>query len=60
MKGKKIVDQDTSYEVELEVDTPELFSGYDLFKTGADTIRFEELIEIFLNNARCLNNRVTK
>lgn len=60
MKGKKIVDQDTSFEVELEVDTPELFSGYDLFKTGADTIRFEELIEIFLNNARCLNNRVTK
>lgn len=60
MKGKKIVDQDTTHEVELEMDCPELFAGYDLFKTGADTIRFEELVEVFLNNARCLNNRVTK
>lgn len=59
-KGKRIVDHDTSHEVELEIDVPELFAGYDAVRTGADTIRFEELVEIFLNNARCLNNHVTK
>ncbi|CUM56855.1 unnamed protein product [Debaryomyces tyrocola] len=58
--GKKIVEQDQSFEVELEVDTLELFNGFDKFKSGADSIRFEELVEIFVNNARCLNNRVTK
>lgn len=58
--GKKIIEQDQSYEVELEVDTFELFNGFDMFKSGLDSIRFEELVEIFVNNARCLNNRVTK
>lgn len=58
--GKKIVEQDQSFEVELEVDTLELFNGFDKFKSGVDSIRFEELVEIFVNNARCLNNRVTK
>jgi polynucleotide 5'-triphosphatase len=58
--GKKIVEQDQSYEVELEVDVLELFAGFDKFKSGEDAIRFEELVEIFVNNARCLNNRVTK
>lgn len=58
--GKKIVEQDQSFEVELEVDTLELFNGFDKFKSGTDSIRFEELVEIFVNNARCLNNRVTK
>ncbi|CUM65927.1 uncharacterized protein PRCAT00003580001 [Priceomyces carsonii] len=58
--GKSIVEQDQSFEVELEIDTLELFNGYDKFKGGSDTIRFEELIEIFVNNARCLNNRVTR
>lgn len=59
-QGKTIVEQDQSFEVELEVDTFELFNGFDKFKSGADSIRFEELVEIFVNNARCLNNRVTK
>lgn len=58
--GKKIVEQDQSFEVELEIDVLELFNGFDQFKNGIDSIRFEELVEIFMNNARCLNNRVTK
>lgn len=58
--GKKIIEQDQSFEVELEVDVSELFAGFDKFKSGQDSIRFEELVEIFVNNSRCLNNRVTK
>lgn len=58
--GKRIVENEKSYEVELEIDTAELFNGFDMFKNGTNSIRFEELVEIFLNNARCLNNRVTK
>lgn len=58
--GKKVLEQDQSHEVELEIDVNELFSGFDKVKNGVDSIRFEELVEIFMNNARCLNNRVTK
>lgn len=58
--GKKVLEQDQSHEVELEIDVKELFSGFDKVKNGVDSIRFEELVEIFMNNARCLNNRVTK
>lgn len=58
--GKTVVEQEQSYEAELEVDTGELFAGFDKVKNGSDNVRFEELVEIFLNNARCLNNRVTK
>lgn len=58
--GKRIVESEKSYEVELEIDTAEVFNGFDMFKNGTNSIRFEELVEIFLNNARCLNNRVTK
>lgn len=58
--GKKIIENEKSFEVELEADVLELFSGFDQVKDGTNTIRFEELIEIFVNNARCLNNRITK
>lgn len=58
--GKRIIENDTKYEVELEIDTIEIFNGFDMFKNGTNAIRFEELVEIFVNNARCLNNRVTK
>lgn len=58
--GKLQVEHDQSFEAELEIDTIELFSGFDRFRDGNDNIRFEELVEIFMNNARCLNNRVTK
>lgn len=58
--GKAVVESDTSYEVELEMDPVEIFHGFDKIRDGSDTIRFEELVEIFLNNARILNNRVTK
>ena len=58
--GKRITEQDESYEVELEIDTTELFIGFDNFRNGTNSIRFEELVEVFVNNARCLNNRVTK
>lgn len=58
--GKTVVEQEQSYEAELEVDTGELFAGFDKVKDGSDNVRFEELVEIFLNNARVLNNRVTK
>lgn len=58
--GKVVVENETSFEVELEIDTVEIFKGFDKIRDGSDTIRFEELVEVFLNNARCLNNRVTK
>lgn len=58
--GKTQVEHDQSFEAELEIDVHELFTGFDKFKDGSDNIRFEELVEIFLNNARCLNNRVTR
>lgn len=58
--GKSVMENDTSHEVELEMDPMEIFRGFDKIRDGSDTIRFEELVEIFLNNARILNNRVTK
>lgn len=58
--GKKIVDNEKSFEAELEIDIDELFKGFDQVKDGTNAIRFEELVEIFVNNARVLNNRVTK
>ncbi|GEQ70542.1 hypothetical protein JCM33374_g4220 [Metschnikowia sp. JCM 33374] len=58
--GRSVVENDKSYELELEIDTFQIFRGFDRIRDGSDTIRFEELVEIFLNNARCLNNRVTK
>ncbi|KAF3990382.1 hypothetical protein FT663_02123 [Candidozyma haemuli var. vulneris] len=58
--GKSVMESDTSHEVELEMDPVEIFRGFDKIRDGSDTIRFEELVEIFLNNARILNNRVTK
>lgn len=58
--GKTVVESERSHELELEIDTYQIFRGFDKIRDGSDTIRFEELVEIFLNNARCLNNRVTK
>lgn len=58
--GKTVVEHESSHELELEIDTTEIFKGFDKIRDGSDTIRFEELVEVFLNNARCLNNRVTK
>lgn len=58
--GKTIVEHEKLHELELEIDTFQIFRGFDKVRDGSDTIRFEELVEIFLNNARCLNNRVTK
>ncbi|EGV61799.1 mRNA-capping enzyme subunit beta [Yamadazyma tenuis] len=58
--GKRVIDNEKSYEVELEIDVAELFAGFDMFKSGTNAIRFEELVEVFINNARSLNNRVTK
>lgn len=58
--GKLSVEYDQNFEAELEIDTIELFNGFDKFKEGNDNIRFEELVEIFMNNARILNNRVTR
>lgn len=58
--GKTVVEHSTHHELELEMDTAEIFKGFDKIRDGSDTIRFEELVEVFLNNARCLNNRVTK
>lgn len=58
--GKSITERETSHEVEMEIDTKDIFKGFDKIRDGSDTIRFEELVEVFLNNARCLNNRVTK
>lgn len=50
----------STYELELEIDTFLIFRGFDKVRDGLDAIRFEELVEVFLNNARCCNNRVTK
>lgn len=58
--GKTVVEHETNYELELEIDTNEIFRGFDKIRDGSDSIRFEELVEVFLNNGRCLNNRVTK
>lgn len=58
--GKKIVTHDKNYEIELEIDTIEVFNAMDKIQQGTDRFRFEELVEIFVNNARVLNNRVTK
>lgn len=58
--GKTVVEHETNFELELEIDTNEIFRGFDKVRDGSDSIRFEELVEVFLNNARCLNNRVTK
>lgn len=58
--GKAIVEHDNSHELELEIETHEIFRGYDKVRDGSDTVRFEELVEVFLNNARVLNTRVTK
>lgn len=59
-KGNKIIEHDQKFEVELEINTIELFNGFDQFKSGQNDIRFEELVEVFVNNARAMNNRVTK
>ncbi|RCK62521.1 mRNA-capping enzyme subunit beta [Candida viswanathii] len=58
--GKKIIQHDIKYEVELEVDTLEIFSAIDKITSGVDNFRLEELVEVYLNNARVLNNRVNK
>lgn len=58
--GKTVTESDRSHELELEIDTYQIFRGFDKVRDGSDSIRFEELVEVFLNNARCLNNRVTK
>lgn len=58
--GRTVIEQEQSFETELEVDVHELFGGFDKIRDGLDTIRFEELVEVFINNARVLNNRVTK
>ncbi|KAK6456485.1 CYTH-like domain-containing protein [Scheffersomyces xylosifermentans] len=58
--GKKIVNHDIHFEVEMEIDTPEVFNAIDKITSGTDTFRLEELVEVFVNNARVLNNRVTK
>lgn len=57
--GKTIVTYENKHEVELEVDTMELFSAIDKVDKGTDMFRFEELVEVFMNNARVLNNRVS-
>ncbi|KAI3403820.2 CET1 [Candida oxycetoniae] len=58
--GKKIVNHETKYEIEMEVDALEIFSAIDKITSGTDNFRLEELVEIFLNNSRVINNRVTK
>jgi len=58
--GKKLVEKDQNFEIEIEINTVEVFNAIDKFKSNVDAFRFEELVEIFLNNARVLNNRVTK
>ncbi|OBA20318.1 hypothetical protein METBIDRAFT_43985 [Metschnikowia bicuspidata var. bicuspidata NRRL YB-4993] len=58
--GRAVAEHEKTHELELEIDTYQIFRGFDRVRDGSDTIRFEELVEIFLNNARCLNNRVTK
>ena len=58
--GRKVVEYTLNYEIEQEIDTNEVFLAMDKFKAGEDAFRFEELVEIFLNNARVLNSVVTK
>lgn len=58
--GKKITNHDINFEVEMEIDTLEVFNAIDKITLGTDTFRLEELVEVFVNNARVLNNRVTK
>lgn len=58
--GKTVNTNEKSYELELEIDTFLIFRGFDKVRDGLDSIRFEELVEVFINNARCCNNRVTK
>lgn len=58
--GKRVVTHDKNYEIELEVDTLEMFNAVDKIVQGLDLYRFEELVEIFINNGRVINNRVTK
>ncbi|CAN3375938.1 hypothetical protein DIURU_003146 [Diutina rugosa] len=58
--GRKVVEYTSNYEIEQEIDTNEVFLAMDKFKAGEDAFRFEELVEIFLNNARVLNSVVTK
>lgn len=58
--GKIVTEHESTHELELEINTIEIFKGFDKIRDGSDTIRFEELVEVFLNNARVLNNRVTK
>ncbi|KAG7666143.1 CET1 [[Candida] subhashii] len=58
--GKKIVSHDIKYEIELEIDTLEVFNAIDKITQGTDNFRLEELVEVFINNARVINNRVTK
>lgn len=57
--GKKLIERDQNYEVEIEINTPQVFNAIDKFIKNVDPYRFEELVEIFMNNARVLNNRVT-
>lgn len=58
--GKRVITHDKNYEIELEVDTLEMFNAVDKIVQGSDLYRFEELVEIFINNGRVINNRVTK
>jgi polynucleotide 5'-triphosphatase len=58
--GKKLIEKEQNFEIEIEINTVEVFNAIDKFKSNVDAFRFEELVEIFLNNARVLNNRVTK
>ncbi|KAF6066503.1 mRNA capping enzyme, beta chain family protein [Candida albicans] len=55
--GNKTEDK---YEVELEAGVMEIFAAIDKIQKGVDNLRLEELIEVFLNNARTLNNRLNK
>lgn len=58
--GKTVVSNEVGHELELELDSFLIFRGFDKVRDGLDSIRFEELVEVFLNNARCCNNHVTK
>lgn len=58
--GKLVVTHDKNYEIELEVNTIEMFNAVDKITLGTDLYRFEELVEIFINNGRVINNCVTK
>ncbi|CAK9436440.1 uncharacterized protein LODBEIA_P09980 [Lodderomyces beijingensis] len=58
--GKTLVNHETKFEIEMEIDTLAIFSSIDKIMSGTDNFRLEELVEIFLNNSRVINNRVTK